>query len=127
MMERMAQWLGMPALASENGAQVDELIVLVHWLMLILFVGWLIYFGYVVWRFQSKRNPKADYEGVKGHASNYIELGVVLVILSPQADVQIVALAVAPAITFQVVAEIQEGQAGRDRALPLLLRVCSVA
>ncbi len=78
MMERMAQWLGMPALASENGAQVDELIVLVHWLMLILFVGWVIYFCYAVWRFQSKKNPKADYEGVKGHASNYIELGVVL-------------------------------------------------
>lgn len=78
MIERMAQWLGMPALASSNGEQVDELIVLVHWLMLILFVGWLAYFGYAIWRFQSKRNPKADYEGVKGHASNYIELGVVL-------------------------------------------------
>ena len=78
MIERMAQWLGMPQLASENGLQVDELIVLVHWLMLILFIGWLAYFGYAVWRFSSKRNPKADYEGVKGHASNYIELGVVL-------------------------------------------------
>jgi cytochrome c oxidase subunit 2 len=78
MIERMAQWLGMPQLASENGLQVDELIVLVHWLMLILFVGWLAYFGYAIWRFQSKRNPKADYEGVKGHASNYIELGVVV-------------------------------------------------
>lgn len=78
MIEWCAKVLGMPELASKNGAQVDELIVLVHWLMLILFIGWLTYFGYVVWRFQKRRNPKADYEGVKGHASNYIELGVVL-------------------------------------------------
>lgn len=78
MIEKMAQWLGMPELASKNGEQVDALIVYVHWLMLVLFVGWIIYFGYTVWRFQSKKNPKADYEGVKNHMSNYVELGVVL-------------------------------------------------
>jgi len=75
--ELSAKWLGMPELASKNGEQVDALIVYVHWLMLVLFVGWLIYFGYTVWRFQARRNPKADYEGVKNHMSNYVELGVV--------------------------------------------------
>jgi cytochrome c oxidase subunit 2 len=78
MIEQLAKLLGMPELASKNGAQVDELIVLVHLLMLVLFVGWLIYFGYAVWRFQKRRNPRADYEGVKNHMSNYVELGVVV-------------------------------------------------
>ncbi len=79
----MTEWfaqhiLGMPELASKNGAKVDALIVYVHWLMLVLFIGWIIYFGYAVWRFRASRNPKANYHGVKNHASNYIELGVVI-------------------------------------------------
>lgn len=79
----MTEWfainvLGMPSLASTNGEAVDALIVWVHWLMLALFIGWVAYFGYAVWRFRAERNPKADYEGVKNHASNYIELAVVV-------------------------------------------------
>jgi cytochrome c oxidase subunit II len=68
-----AKVLGMPPLASSNGQDVDDLIIYVHWLMLLLFVGWIIYFGYAVWRFHHKRNPKADYHGVRNHASTYIE------------------------------------------------------
>lgn len=79
----MTEWfaihiLGMPELASTNGVAVDALIVYVHWLMIALFIGWVAYFCYVIWRFSAKRNPKADYEGVKSHASSYIELGVVV-------------------------------------------------
>ena len=77
----MTEWfanhiLGMPELASKNGASVDALIVYVHWLMIALFIGWLIYFGYAVWRFRATRNPKADYQGVRNHASSYLELTV---------------------------------------------------
>ena len=77
----MTEWfanhvLGMPELASKNGESVDALIVYVHWLMIALFIGWSAYFCYVVWRFRAKRNPKADYVGVKNHASSYIELAV---------------------------------------------------
>ena len=60
--------LGLPELASTNGKAVDDLIVYVHWLMLALFIGWIIYFGYVLWRFSAARNPKADYDGSKSHA-----------------------------------------------------------
>jgi cytochrome c oxidase subunit 2 len=74
-----AKLLGMPPLASSNGQDVDDLIIYVHWLMALLFVGWIIYFGYVVWRFHHKRNPKADYHGVRNHNSSYIEGFVVLV------------------------------------------------
>ena len=47
--------------------------------MIVLFVGWLAYFAYALFRFQRSRNPKADYFGVKGHASNYIEGAVALI------------------------------------------------
>jgi len=68
--------LGLPLLASENGKGVDDLIIWIHWLMIALFVGWLAYFLIALWRFRAKRNPKADHHGVRGHASNYIELAV---------------------------------------------------
>jgi len=66
-------------LASEHGKDVDNLIIYVHWLMIVLFIGWLGYFAYALLRFHRSRNPKADYIGVKNHASNYIEAAVALV------------------------------------------------
>jgi cytochrome c oxidase subunit 2 len=75
----MEKLLGLPVLASEHGKDVDNLIIYVHWLMIALFVGWLAYFAYALLRFRRSRNPKADYVGVKSHASNYIEGAVALV------------------------------------------------
>jgi cytochrome c oxidase subunit 2 len=77
----MTQWfaekvLCLPTLASKGGAGVDALMVYVHWLMLALFIGWLIYFLYVLRRFRQSRNPKADYVGVRNRASSYLELTV---------------------------------------------------
>ena len=71
--------LGLPELASEHGRSVDDLIIYVHWLMIVLFVGWLGYFAYTLVRFRRSRNPRADYYGVRNHASNYIEGAVALV------------------------------------------------
>jgi cytochrome c oxidase subunit II len=68
----------MPHDASAQGHGVDELIIYVHILMGILFVGWIGYFFYVIMRFHKSRNPKADYVGVKSHASTYVE-GIVAV------------------------------------------------
>src|SRR6266571_2266095 len=75
----MRDLLGLPVLASEHGQQVDNLIIYVHWLMIVLFVGWLAYFLYALFRFHHSRNPKADYFGVRNHATNYIEGAVALV------------------------------------------------
>src|SRR5260370_26443190 len=75
----MNKLLGLPVLASEHGKDVDNLIIYVHWLMIILFVGWLAYFAYTLFRFHRSRNPKADYVGVKNHASNYIEGAVAII------------------------------------------------
>jgi len=75
----MIKLLGLPPLASEHGADVDMLILYVHWLMAALFVGWLAYFFYVIFRFRRSNHPKADYGGVKSHASSWIEGAVAVV------------------------------------------------
>ena len=49
----------------------------VHIFMLILFVGWGGFFVFCLARFRRSRNPVANYTGVKSHASNYSELGVI--------------------------------------------------
>lgn len=75
----MEKLLGLPVLASEHGRQVDNLIIYVHWLMIVLFIGWLAYFAYVLLRFRRSRHPKADYVGARSHASSYVEGAVAIV------------------------------------------------
>ena len=75
----MNKLLGLPVLASEHGAEVDKLILYVHYLMALLFVGWMCYFLYALYRFRATKSPKADYVGVKGHLSSYLEVGVALI------------------------------------------------
>jgi cytochrome c oxidase subunit 2 len=79
MNEAFGKLLGLPVLASEHGARVDLLIIYVHYLMAALFVGWVLYFIYVLLRFNHKANPKADYVGIRSHASSYVEAAVALV------------------------------------------------
>ena len=78
MMDFFSKLLFLPVLAGENGKAVDELIIYVHWLMALLFLGWFSYFVYALWRFNVKRHPKADHLGVRSHASSYIEVAVVV-------------------------------------------------
>ncbi|HEX7860483.1 MAG TPA: hypothetical protein VF773_09170 [Verrucomicrobiae bacterium] len=68
--------LGLPLLASKHGEDVDRLNFYVHVLMGILFVGWLAYFLYALFRFRATRNPRASYAGAQTHASTYIEAAV---------------------------------------------------
>lgn len=70
--------LGIPPVGSEHGEMVDHMLELVHWIMLVLFVGWSIYLTYTLIRYYRKRNPRADYTGVRGHASNHLEMGVII-------------------------------------------------
>ncbi len=75
----MTEWMGLPALASANGAQIDGLIGWTHVFMLILFVGWGGFFTYCLIRFRQSRHPVADYAGVKSHTSSYLEVAVAVV------------------------------------------------
>src|SRR5262245_31712040 len=75
----MNKLLGLPIVTSVHGNDVDHMIVLVHYLMLALFVGWMGYFIYVLIRFNRRTNPKADYHGARSHASTWIEGAVAIV------------------------------------------------
>ena len=74
----MEKILNLPVLASKHGADVDKLVIYVHYLMGALFVGWLIYFLVALAKFNKWSNPKADYVGIRSHASSWIEGAVVL-------------------------------------------------
>ena len=78
-MTSLLRYFGMPEVASAHGNGIDELILYVHLLMGALFVGWLAYFLWVMVRFRKAANPKADYVGVRSHASTYLEIGVAVV------------------------------------------------
>jgi cytochrome c oxidase subunit II len=75
----MTQWLGLPPLAADHGAQIDSLIGWTHIFMFVLFLGWGGFFVYTLIRFRRSRNPVASYTGVKSHASNLSEVGVAIV------------------------------------------------
>ncbi len=85
MIEFFKKVLMLPELAAESGQPVDELIIYIHWLMIALFIGWLGYFVYVLWRFNARRNPQADHHGLRSNVTNYIEVvvaGIELIILA---------------------------------------------
>ncbi len=75
----MTDWMGLPALASAHGGQIDSLIGWIHVFMLVLFVGWGGFLAYCLVRFRASRHPVADYTGVTSHASSYSEIGVAVV------------------------------------------------
>jgi len=83
MIDRIGQWfsdafLMFPYDASYEGYRTDILNGWVHILMLILFVCWGIFLLYVLVKFYDKNNPKAQYDGMKGKFSKYVEGGVIL-------------------------------------------------
>jgi cytochrome c oxidase subunit 2 len=75
----MLHYLGLPMPASTHAGEIDHMLVLVHWLMLILFVGWGGFFVFVLFRFRKGANPKASYAGAKGKIAKSTEVAVAIV------------------------------------------------
>lgn len=75
-MEFFSKLLQLPEVASAHGKQLDDLQIYVHLLMAVLFVGWLAFFIYAVFKHRKSAHPKADYVGARGHFSTYAEVGV---------------------------------------------------
>ena len=75
----MGELLGLPIQASEHAPEIDEMIILIHWLMAVLFVGWGAFYVYTLIRFRESANPKASYTGVTSHTSSYLEIGVAVI------------------------------------------------
>lgn len=76
MQDLIIKLLHLPPVASEHGPQVDRLLFWVHLLMVVLFVGWSVFFLYTLWRYRQRKNPQPDAVGVRGHLSSYLEVGV---------------------------------------------------
>ena len=75
----MLNFLGMPAAASAHAGEIDQMISLVHWLMLVLFVGWGAFFLFVLFRFRKSANPVASYTGAKGKFAKSTEIAVAFI------------------------------------------------
>ncbi len=74
-----SKFFGIPENYSAHGSQVDHMIDVVHWFMIVLFVGWTLFFLFCLFRFWHRRNPRASYRGVKNHISTHLEIGVVII------------------------------------------------
>ena len=73
------EFLGQPPNASEHGYQIDHILEFSHWFMGALFVGWSLFFIFVLIRFRKGRHPAADHAGVRSGISTHLEFSVVLI------------------------------------------------
>lgn len=71
------RWLPWNAAGAE-GAQVDQLIDIIHWFMALLFVGWGIFYVYCLLKFRRRSGHQASYALPSGKASKYLEIVVAI-------------------------------------------------
>jgi cytochrome c oxidase subunit II len=72
----MTRWI--PIAASAHAGAIDRITTLVHLLMLVLFVGWGVYFTWMLIRFRHTRQPAANPAGARGRVAFWTEVGVVV-------------------------------------------------
>jgi cytochrome c oxidase subunit 2 len=75
--QEFGYWL--PPDISVHGARIDNIINLMHWFMLILFIGWGAFLVYTLIKFRARPGRAADYQGVQTHATSYLEAGIVVI------------------------------------------------
>ena len=67
-------WL--PPDVSAHGFVVDDLLIIIHWFMLALFIGWSIFIVYCLVRFRARAGHTAVYAPIKAAFSKWLEVGV---------------------------------------------------
>ena len=70
--------LGITPNASRHGYAIDSMLEMLHWFMLLLFLGWGSFYAYTLWRFHHSKNPKANYVGTTSHLPTKLEGGVLV-------------------------------------------------
>ena len=75
----LSKHLGMPVIASSHGLMLDQMSGWIHWLMIILFVGWAIFFIVTLFKFGIMSNGKVERDVVQSHASTYSEYTIIVV------------------------------------------------
>lgn len=71
--------LGMPDDVSADGYMIDHMMEFCLWFMVILFVGWTLFFLFILWKFRRGRNKQAQYHGFRAKWTTHAELAVILV------------------------------------------------
>jgi cytochrome c oxidase subunit 2 len=70
--------LGIAPNAALQGYALDSMLEMLHWFMLVLFVGWGSFYAYTLWRFRAGKSPKANYVGTTSHLPTKLEGGVLV-------------------------------------------------
>jgi cytochrome c oxidase subunit 2 len=70
--------LGIAPNASQGGYAIDNMLEMLHWFMLLLFVGWGSFFAYILFRFHHSKSPKASYVGAQSHLPTKLEGGILV-------------------------------------------------
>ena len=78
-MIELLRYFGLPVGISSVSGRIDEIIVIVHYLMLVLFIGWGIFFIVSLVKFRASKNKKANYKGVESHYSSVLEATVAVI------------------------------------------------
>ena len=67
-------WL--PPNVAVHGGDIDTMIILIHWFMLALFIGWGAFIVYCLVRFRARQGHVATYQPIKAKFSKWVEVGV---------------------------------------------------
>lgn len=68
----------LPPDISVHGHQIDKLLSVLHWFMLLLFVGWGIFMAYCIVKFRQRPGRVATHTEIKAKPAKYLEVGVVV-------------------------------------------------
>ena len=74
----MADWFMSPPPITEHGKNVDRVIVFVHAMMAVLFVGWTLYFLGCIYKFRESAHPEANNVGPSKLWTTVVEYGVIV-------------------------------------------------
>ena len=75
----LIKFLRLPVNASAHGHEIDMMIYMIHILMLVLFIGWGLFYIVVLVRFNRHTHPKADYHGLRSHATSAVEIALAVI------------------------------------------------
>jgi cytochrome c oxidase subunit 2 len=70
---------GLPPDISTHGWAIDNIIVWMHWFMIVLFIGWGLFMLAALIKFRARPGHGANYHGVESHLSTYLEGAIAVV------------------------------------------------
>ncbi|MCZ6634114.1 MAG: cytochrome c oxidase subunit II [bacterium] len=78
-MEEKVYGYWLPMNVSAHAEEIDQLINWLHVFMVLLFVGWGVFFIYCLFKYRAGANPNATHADVKAKSAKYVEIAVCVV------------------------------------------------